>query len=276
MTKHWMSASLLCAALVAGCAGSSPETSQTAQTPETPAAQPAAPATPAAAPTTSEEAPAPKREAVRPTTSQSQRSRPASSASSLASNAARTESPRASDAPRPTFRDVTAPVGTALVLSLITPISTETAKVETPVTARVRQAVTIDGTTIIPAGATLHGDVTEVERAGRIKGRSRLTIRFSEVMVEGQRDPLRTNAITFEGEATTGKDAAKVGGGAGLGAIIGGIAGGGSGAAKGAAIGGAVGTGAVLATRGKDVELADGAEINATLASPFSIRVQTN
>jgi hypothetical protein len=159
-------------------------------------------------------------------------------------------------------------------LALITPLSSETAKIETPVTARLRQAVVADGITILPAGATLHGDVTEVERAGRVKGRSRLVIRFSEVTINGQRDPLRTNASTFEGEETKGEDAVKVGAGAGIGAVVGGILGGGKGAAKGAAIGGAAGAGTVLATRGRDVELAEGAEINASLASPFSIRIQ--
>jgi hypothetical protein len=172
------------------------------------------------------------------------------------------------------YRDVSAPVGTGLSLSLITPLSSETAKIETPVTARLRQPVVVDGYTVIPAGATLHGDVIEVERAGRVKGRSRLVIRFAEVQVNGQRDPLRTNPLTFEGEATKGQDAAKVGGGAGIGAVIGGIVGGASGAAKGAAIGGAAGAGTVLATRGREVELAEGTELNATSSSPYSVRVE--
>ena len=47
--------------------------------------------------------------------------------------------------------------------------------------------------------------------------------------------------------------------------MVGGILGGGSGAAKGAAIGGAAGTGAVLATRGKDVVLTSGTTLAATL-----------
>ena len=172
------------------------------------------------------------------------------------------------------FRDVTAAVGTSLSLSLITPLSTETAKVETRVTARLRQPVVVDGFTVVPAGATLHGDVIEAERAGRVKGRSRLVIRFAEVMVNGQRDPFRTEALAFEGQASKAKDATKIGAGAGIGALIGGIAGGGSGAAAGAAIGGAAGTGAVLATRGSDVELAEGTELDTALASPYSVRVE--
>lgn len=271
MTKHLMSVVLLSTALTTGCGGSSSETPQNPETPA-PAAQPApppeappsapAPAAPAQA------APAPRQSAPRPAAPSRQAEPPA------ASNVAPAQAPRPAEPPKPVYRDVSAPVGTALSLSLITPLSTETAKVETPVRARLRQPLVVDGFTVVPAGATLHGDVIEVERAGRVRGRSRLVIRFSEVEVQGQRDPFRSNALTFEGEATKGEDAAKVGGGAGIGAVIGGIVGGASGAAKGAAIGGAAGAGTVLATRGRDVELAEGTELNTSLASPYSVRVE--
>jgi len=269
MTKHLMSVVLLSTALATGCGGSSNETPQNPETPApAPAAQPATTeAPPPAAPAPA--APAPRQAAPRQSAAPS---RPA--AQPAASNAAPAPAPRPAEPPRPVYRDVSAAVGTSLSLSLITPLSTETAKVETPVTARLRQPVVVDGFTVVPAGATLHGDVIDVERAGRVKGRSRLVIRFSEVQVNGQRDPFRSNALTFEGEATKGEDATKVGGGAGIGAVIGGIVGGASGAAKGAAIGGAAGAGTVLATRGRDVELAEGTELNTSLASPYSVRVE--
>lgn len=272
MTKH-LTAVLLSTALVTGCSNNN-QTPQNLETPApaaapAPAAQPAppAPAPPAPAPA----APAPRQTAPRRT----------QAPAAPRSNGLVASAPAAAPAPAPApatmkavYRDVTASVGTALSLSLITPLSTETAKVETPVTARLRQPIVVDGFTVVPAGATLHGDVIEVERAGRVKGRSRLAIRFAEVMVNGDRDPLRTEELTFEGQASKAKDATKIGAGAGIGALIGGIAGGGSGAAAGAAIGGAAGTGAVLATRGADVELAEGTELNTTLASPYSVRVE--
>jgi hypothetical protein len=175
---------------------------------------------------------------------------------------------------RPQFREVTVPAGTSLPLELTTPLSSSTATVEMPVTARLRQAVVIDGHTAVPAGSTLHGEVFEVERAGRVRGRSHIAVRFSEVrMPGGVRENLRTNPVNFEGEASKGEDATKVGVGAGVGAAIGGILGGGSGAAKGAAIGGAAGAGTVLATRGREIDLASGTDIEATLASPFEVQV---
>jgi hypothetical protein len=157
---------------------------------------------------------------------------------------------------------------------LTTAVSSETAQVEMPVSARLRRAVSVNGETVLPAGAVVNGEVSEVERAGRVQGRSRLSLRFTSVVIDGRRESLRTNPVSFEGEASKKEDATKIGAGAGIGAAIGGIIGGGSGAAKGAVIGGAAGTGAVLATRGKEVELAAGAELTPTLASPVEVEVK--
>jgi hypothetical protein len=182
---------------------------------------------------------------------------------------------RAAPAPRvPEWKELTVPQGTALPLELETALSSETAQVETPVRARLRQAVVVDGHTVIPAGAIMTGEVTEVERAGRVKGRSRISFTFNNVEANNVREDLKTNPLTFVGEASKGADATKVGAGAVGGAIIGGILGGKDGAAKGAAVGGAAGTGVVLATRGKEVTLAPGADLAASLAEPFTIRVE--
>jgi hypothetical protein len=185
------------------------------------------------------------------------------------------DAPRASATPvAPAVRIVTIPAGTTLPLELTTAVSSASAQIETPVSARLRRAVVVDGTTALPAGTVLQGEVSEVERAGRVQGRSRLALRFTSVVIDGRRESLRTNPVAFEGEATKSEDATKIGAGAGIGAAIGGLLGGGSGAAKGAVIGGAAGTGTVLATRGKEVELAAGATLDPTLAGPVEVEVE--
>ena len=183
---------------------------------------------------------------------------------------------RNADAPAarlPVYREVTLNAGTSVPLELMTELSSETAQVETPVRARVRQDVIVNGYTAIPSGSIVNGTVTEVERPGRVQGRAHLAFRFNDVQVNGVREDLRTNAVSFEGEATKGEDATKIGAGAGVGAVIGGILGGKAGAAKGGAIGGAAGTGVVIATRGREVTVANGADVTATLAQPTTIRV---
>jgi hypothetical protein len=189
-----------------------------------------------------------------------------------------TDSTAAAAAPRaperPPDRDVMIPSGTTLRLDLGSGLATDTAKVEDAVTATLRQPVSVDGEVVLPAGTVLHGAVTNVERPGRVKGRARLSYRFTRMVADGTTYTVRTAPVGHEGEATKSEDATKIGVGAGAGAVIGGILGGGDGAAKGAAIGGAAGTGAVLATRGRDLKLAPGANIATTLTAPVTVRVR--
>ena len=174
----------------------------------------------------------------------------------------------------PVYREVTLPVGTTLSLELRSSIGSDVSEVEDPVRATLRQAVTVEGQEVLPAGTEVAGHVTEAERAGRVKGRARVAFRFTSVRHEDERMSLRTEPIVQEAEATKGEDATKIGIGAGAGAVIGAVVGGKSGAAKGAVIGGAAGTGAVVATRGKEVRLDPGTEIPVRLVAPLSIRVR--
>jgi hypothetical protein len=278
MKTSWTAATLLCTAFLVGCSGSTPENAQNFEQSAL-----AAPADTSAAPVTESApvvqglssaqdrsaAPIRREPAARPAAT----TRPAPAPSRPQATASAAPVAAAPAPSRPRFREVTAPANTSLSLELLTPLSSETAQVEEPVRARLRQSLMADGDTVLPAGVVLSGNVIDVARAGRVQGRSRLVFRFTDVELNGAREELRTNPVTFEGEASKGEDAAKIGGGAVGGAIIGGILGGGSGAAKGAAIGGAAGTGVVLATRGKDVTLAAGADIATTLATPFFVQV---
>ena len=181
--------------------------------------------------------------------------------------------PIAAPAPPPALVEVTVPAGTELSIELLNDLSSETATTETPVRGRLRRAIEVEGRTALPAGATLSGVVTDVVRPGRVKGRAALSLRFTNVTVDGERSAISTGPITVEGEGDVKGDATKIGVGAGVGAVVGGILGGGDGAAKGAAIGGAAGTGAVLATRGKDVVLASGTTLSTTLSSAKTVEL---
>jgi hypothetical protein len=134
--------------------------------------------------------------------------------------------------------------------------------------------VTIGGVEALPAGTAVIGHVTSAERSARVKGRATVAFRFTRVDVPGEGNAnIRTGTVARTAPGTKKKDAATIGGGAVGGAIVGGILGGGDGAAKGAAVGGAAGTGAVLATRGKEVRLAAGTPISVKLTAPLTVRV---
>ena len=166
------------------------------------------------------------------------------------------------------------PSGTALILTLETPVSSETAKPDQPVRAKVAKPVVVSGMEVIPAGALVTGAVVSAERSGRVKGRASIALRFNQVTVLSTPYRITTARIAREAEATKGEDAKTIGIGAGVGTAIGAIAGGKKGAAIGAGVGGGAGTGAVLATRGKEVSIPAGATLRTTITETVRIVMQ--
>lgn len=173
------------------------------------------------------------------------------------------------------YTEVTIPSGTTLRLELATAVASDTSRVEQPVRATLRSPVTINGQVALPAGSEVSGIVTDAEGSGRVKGRARVAMNFSSVRANGETYNIKTSGYAQTAEATKGEDATKIAVGAGAGAALGAILGGGDGAAKGAAIGGAAGTGAVLATKGKEVRLGPGAGITTRLTAPITVRVRS-
>lgn len=175
---------------------------------------------------------------------------------------------------RPVYRDVTIPAGTSLPLALTNSIASDTSAVEDAVTAELTRGITIDGREVLPAGARLAGNVTQVDDSGRVKGRAMIAFRFTSLRTGDDQYDVQSEAVSHLAPATKGEDATKIGIGAGAGAIIGGLLGGGDGAAKGAAIGGGAGTGVVLATKGREVRLGPGADVTTRLTAPLQVRVR--
>lgn len=262
MTKSILA--IMTMAVMATACGSGDHTDVAAAAPPPTEAAPAAPPASAAA---VPEAPAPTVRSSDPRPRTPSRPVPARRASSAPAAA-----PTAPAVPE--YRELTLPAGTMLSLELRSAVASDVSEVEDTVRATLRQAIAIDGVEVLPAGTELAGTVTEAVRAGRVKGRAKVAFAFTSLRFDGERIALRTDPIEHLSEATKGEDATKIGVGAGAGAVIGGLLGGGSGAAKGAAIGGAAGTGAVLATRGKEIRLEPGTDLSARLAAPLAIPVR--
>ena len=70
--------------------------------------------------------------------------------------------------------DVQIPVDAVIGLQIERTISSETARVEDRVEARVTRDVRVGDRVAIPAGSVVQGSVMEVERGGKIKERARL------------------------------------------------------------------------------------------------------
>lgn len=188
-------------------------------------------------------------------------------------DAERLESSRPTDARavRDERRWVELPAGTTLPLRLTTAVASDTSAVEDAVTARVTRDVDVDGDVAVPAGSTLAGRVTYARESGKVKGVAGLTVRFHTLTVGSRAYDIDAEPVRREAASTKGKDAQKIGIGAGAGAVVGGLLGGRKGAAIGAAAGGAGGTGVVLATKGEEVRLPAGTEIDLVLARPVTL-----
>ncbi len=177
--------------------------------------------------------------------------------------------------PKPRFEEITVKDDAVIGIRFENAVSSETAKVEDRVTARVSRDVTVDGRTAIPAGALLEGTVTAVERGGKFKERSRIGIRFTTLVLgENSRQPIQTETIFRDGESPTTGAASKVGASAVVGAILGAVIGGKKGAVIGSTAGAAGGTAAVAAGGRNEVTIAAGAPLTVRLTAPLTVQVE--
>jgi hypothetical protein len=177
--------------------------------------------------------------------------------------------------PAPEFVELEIPTAAVIGLQIETPVSTERARVEDRVEARVMRDVAVDGRTAVPAGTRALGAVTLVERGGKLKERARLGVRFHTlVLADGTQLPIRTDAIIREGESQVGDSARKIGGAAVGGAILGALIGGKKGAMIGGATGAAGGTAIAATGERSAATLAAGAVVTVRLSSPVAVEVE--
>ena len=176
---------------------------------------------------------------------------------------------------KPKFVEVVVPASSVVGLHVESSITSETARVEDRVEARVTRDVLADGRVAIPAGTRVIGDVTLVERGGKMKDKARLGVRFHTlVLADGALVPFKTDAIFREGSSPGAESARKIGGAAVGGAILGAIIGGAKGAAIGGATGAAGGSAVVMAGDRNAATLPAGTVVTVRLSSPVALDVE--
>lgn len=186
----------------------------------------------------------------------------------------------ARDAPAPPsprqreFLELVVPSESVLGLQLETTVTSEQARVEDRVEARVTRDVRVGEQVAIPAGSRVAGSVVLVDRGGKLKDRARLGIQFDTLtLVDSTRLSIRTDAVYREGESPAGRSAAKIGGATVGGAILGAIIGGGKGAAIGGSVGAAGGTATVMAGGRRPAVLTAGTVLSVRLLSPVTVAI---
>lgn len=189
-------------------------------------------------------------------------------------------------------RQIFAPAGLTLPVTLQTAISTQVAKNGDYIQGTISENVSLGGRGYIPAGTQVVGTVTDAVAGRRLSRSGELSIQFNSLRLpNGQQVPISAHLVgdlgkykdkgtgnndVFRGEGMTAKlgQTAIRGGlgaglGAGLGTAVGAIAGGGRGAGmgawSGAAIGGGIGIADMLLRKGRDVVIPTGTAMQVQL-----------
>lgn len=172
----------------------------------------------------------------------------------------------------------TVPIGTTFAVSLNETLSTDKNTAGDGFTATLKEPLLdANGNELIPAGATVRGRVTRVDKSDRVGETAVLNVAFESVSYGGKSYPLAGTVVQANPQRrtrqSTGEQAGKVAAGAAAGAIIGKVLGKStSSTLKGAAIGAAAGTAIAMGTADVDLVLPAGSEMRVRIDEPISVR----
>lgn len=197
--------------------------------------------------------------------------RQAAAKKASAAKASTASSADAMPKPAPPATPILVPAGTQLAIEVTTPVSTKTNSVGDSVEARLASDVVIGDRRAAKAGASVHGTITQViSGSKKVGGTPTLGITFDSLVANGA--SVSINApFTQVGKSETGKDTAKIVGGAAAGAIIGHQVSDKNGSVVGGLLGAAAGTAAAKKTGG-EVTLAGGQVVTVATQSAFEAR----
>jgi hypothetical protein len=180
-------------------------------------------------------------------------------------------SPAAPAPAAPEPQPLVVPAGTTLTVRLGESVGSKISSPGQSFSATLVSPVTVDGNTVIPAGAAARGTVVDAKPLGRFKGGAILEVRLNALTINGTEQRIKTSAVTRTLKGKGKRTAVMAGGGTAFGAIIGGLAGGGKGAAIGAAAGAGAGAGGAAFTGNKEIVLPAESALSFRLTSPLEV-----
>lgn len=192
--------------------------------------------------------------------------------------APRREAPSSAPARQPRVVTSTVPMGTSMSLTLNQTLSTESNRVGDSFTATLQSPVRDgSGNVLIPAGATVRGRLTGVNKSGHVGETGILKLAFEAVSFGGRSYAMDGTVVRANPQrsnrTSAGSQVGKAAAGAAAGAILGRVIGKDTKATvKGAIIGAAAGTAIAMGTADVDVVLPAGSSMDIRLDSPIEIR----
>jgi hypothetical protein len=176
----------------------------------------------------------------------------------------------------------TIPKGTTMMVKLDQPVS----YLGDPVNATLENDIYVNDAMVIPAGSEVLGQVTNVNRSGKLGKHGDIEVRFVSIKSpDGVLVPIRAHVVTSDETGvlkgnTYAQDIAKglgiAAGSTGLGAVLGTASGSllgsvGTGVLFGTAVGGIAGISYALMRQGKDVVMPAGARMSIAMEQPVTV-----
>ena len=180
-----------------------------------------------------------------------------------------TFSSRTAANPSPT--GVTIPAGVLITIRMIDPVDSEYNAMGQTFRASLDEPLVVDGQPVVPRGADLTVILVEVEQAGRMRGRSELTLDLLDITIAGKKHEIRTGEVSQAGASRGSQSAKRIGGIAAVGTALGAIFGGAKGAAQGAAAGAGAAAAVQVLTHGEQVKIPAESRLAFTLESPINL-----
>ena len=181
------------------------------------------------------------------------------------------------------------PQGAHVLLRMVNSVNTRNVQEGDYIYLRTASPVSVDGRIVVPVESYVQGIVSHAKRSGRVTGRAELGIRLETLTLQDGKvlkfAPHLNSVDANQSEQTVdrtentirekpgkGQDAERIAILAGSGAALGGLADRAwTGAGIGAGAGSVVGLATVLLTRGKEVELRQGATLDVVFDRPVSL-----
>jgi len=164
----------------------------------------------------------------------------------------------------PTSAKISVPAGTIMMVRTQQVLDSRKQGSGYKFVAKLEGDLVAGGKVVAPAGSNVYGQINEVRQAGRLAGKSEMSIIFTGIMINNQIIPIRSGEIKAVASIGSGKDTVSK---TARGAIIGGLIDGSDGAKTGAK----VGAGLSVLTRGASLNIPAGTLMEVPLAESLTI-----